>query len=80
MGSPAMLLARLFQTLEHPAASQEAASYQAFRRSNHLIRQEVAGPVMAPRSQRGGVVSAGRRLARLASSNGIIPVAGVFVP
>ena len=75
-----MLLARLFQTLDHPVASQEAPPYQAFRRSKHLIRQEVAGPVMAPRSQRGGVVSAGRRLARLAPADGIIPVAGVFVP
>ena len=46
-----MLLARLFQTLDHPAASQEVPSYQAFRRPKHLIRQEVAGPVMAPRSQ-----------------------------
>ena len=75
-----MLLARLFQTLDHPVASQEAPSYQAFRRSKHLIRQEDAAPVVAPRSQRGGVLSAGRRLARLAPADGIIPVAEVFVP
>jgi hypothetical protein len=79
-GFPAMLFTRLFQTLEHPASPQEVASPQAFRRAKHLIRQELAGPVVVPRGQRGGVIGGGRRLNTPTLWNGIIPTAGVFIP
>ena len=75
-----MLYARLFQSLEHREDSSESPYPRAFRREKSLLLQDFSGHVAAPRSQRGGVVSAGRRLARLAPADGIIPVAEVFVP
>ncbi|NCT69643.1 MAG: hypothetical protein GXC75_01740 [Xanthomonadaceae bacterium] len=75
-----MLLARLFQSLEHPQDSYEVPSERAFRRSKSLLLRDVSGHVAAPRSQRGGVVGGGRRLGSLMSVSGIIPVTGGFIP
>lgn len=75
-----MLLARLFQSLEHPQDSREVPSERSFRRSKRLLLREVSGHVAAPRSQRGGVVGGGRRLGSLMPASGIIPVTGGFIP
>lgn len=75
-----MLLARLFQSLEHPEHAQESLPSRAFRRGKSLLRQDIPGGIVAPRSQRGGVLGAGRRMGRLTLTDGIIPVAGGFIP
>lgn len=75
-----MLFARLFQSLEHPEETREAPYEQAFRRSKSLLLHDISGHVAAPRSQRGGVLGGGRRIGKLMSSSGIIPVTGGFIP
>lgn len=75
-----MLLARLFQSLEHPEDARESLGSRAFRRGRSLLQQDLPYRIAAPRSQRGGAPGVGRRMGRLALADGIIPVTGGFIP
>jgi len=75
-----MLLARLFQSLEHHEDTPESPYPRAFRRSKSLLLQDISGHVAAPRSQRGGVMGGGRRIGKLMPVSGIIPITGGFIP